>query len=214
MSAVVIVGGVHIRIVIGIVIAEGNLFVDVHVIDSQAAVHGAGSCLANDRGHVLVGHAQLGGGKILHAESTVGRIQTGIQDSHDHAAAVIRRTGGIKDTGIVHIDLIFNQCGLTLLVDLADDHIVPFLQGLAGRLEVTGLDQDLKTAEQCGIILTGRIGDIQIIQSAQDAGLLLRDPLLDLSGFLTGDGEFREAHRLIRGFIGIHDVDDIHSDDH
>ena len=57
VGAVVIVGGVNVRIVIGIVIAERNLLIDVNIINSQAAIHFIRSGLTNQRCHVLISQA-------------------------------------------------------------------------------------------------------------------------------------------------------------
>ena len=203
----VVMGGINIGIVIGIVIAVGNLLIDVNIVYRQAAEHLVGSGLADDGGNLLIGQAQMIGGKILSRESGMGRIQTGIQNRHHHAGTVIGETGAIENTGIKNIDLVLDQLGLGLFIDLADNNALAVLQRLANSIKIPGGDLQLEAAEKSIVVLTGVVGNPLLIQNRENLGLLRGNALTNISGLVTGKGKILEAHGFVGDLVSIQQVD-------
>ena len=214
VGTMVIMGRVNVGIVIGVVIAERNLFVNVHIVNGQAAVLLAGNGITNQCGNILVGQAQLGGGEIIGRESGVVGIQTGIQHRNHHAAAIVTAAAAVEDAGVKHIDLIFNQLGLALLINLTDDNTLALAQRLAGGLKIPCFDGDLKTAEQRIIAVAGGVLDLLLIQIRQHLFPLGSNLLVDSGGIFAVERIVLEAHGLVTGFIGIHQVRNVNGDDH
>ena len=215
VGTVVVVGGVDVGIVVGIVIAKGDLFVDVHIVNAQAAVLLAGNGLANHSGNVRIGHAQLLGSKILNREGGVIGIQAGIQNCDSHAAAVVGNAGAVENTGLGEdVDGVLNQFGFSLLVDLTDDGTLTLAQGLAGSGVIGSLDDQLEAGQHGGIILAGAVGNALLVQSSQDRRLALSNLLLDGSSFVAVQRIVREAHGLVCCFVSRHHIDDVGGDDH
>ena len=164
VGTVVIVSRVNVRIVIGVVIAEGNLFVDVHIVCSQASIHLVSNGIANQCSNLIIGQAQLGGGEVLGRECGMIGIKTGIQNCNNHAAAIVSAAGTVENTGIVNINLIFNQLGFTLFINLADDNALSLYKRLTGSIKVTGGNGNLKTTKQSVVSITGGVSNLLVIQ--------------------------------------------------
>ena len=212
MGAVVVVGGVNIRVIIGVVIAKGNLLVDIDIVHTQGTCQGVGLGLFQDRRHILVGQTQLFGGKVLHREGTVIGIQTGVQNRHHHAAAVVNRVGAVEDTGGVNIDGVFHQFRFGSLIDLAHNGLCTLVQGHAHRLEIGSPDHQFKAGQQNGVLLAQRVGDPLLIQISQNLSL----PGLDagLNGLGIGrEGKLTHGHGFVGSFIGRHQVGGIQIND-
>ena len=214
VGTMVVMGRINVRVVISVVITEGDLVIDVHVIHRQAAIHFASGCLTNQSGHVLVGQAKLVGGEVGGRESGMVGIKASIQNCNDHAAAVVSSAGAVENAGTVYIDLILHQLGLALFIDLADDDTLTIAESLAGVVEVPCLNANLKATEKSIIVITSGISDLLLIQSSKDFCLLSGDLLIDVSRLIAVQGVILEAHGLITGFISIHQIDDIHGNDH
>ena len=214
VGAVVVVGGVSVGIVVGVVISEGNLLIDINVVCAEAAVEFVSLGLADDRSHIVIGHGQLLRGEVVHGEGGVVGIQTGVQDSHHSAGTVIAGISALEDTGLIDVDGVLHQLGLGSLVDLADGGGLALAQGHTGHSVIAGLDHQFEAGQQRGVIRTGGIGDALLIQGLQDPRLLCRDLGLNGRSLFAFQRIFREGHGLIGALVGIHQVHHIHGDDH
>ena len=142
--------------------------------------------------------------EILHGESAVAGVQTGIQNCHHHTATVIAAVAAIENTGIVNADRVLNQLGLGNFVLLADHYAAALIQGAANALKVAGCNSKLKTAQQNIIVIAGSIVDALLVQLGKDL-LLFRSDGFPQSGSILAVGSILlKAHGLIALLIGIH----------
>ena len=213
VGAVVVVGGIHVRVLIRIVVAEGNLFVDVDVVHRQALGQFAGLGLAHQGRHVLIGQAQGLGGEIVHREGGVVGVQTGVQHRHHHTGAVVGHVGGVEDTGFVYVDVVLHQLGLSRAVGLAQNGLFAGAQGHTGDRIVPRFDQQLKAAEQSVVVLAGCILHALLVQQGQNLRLAGRDAVGDRFGLLGG-GVLLQAHGLVGAVVGVHQRGLADLDDH
>ena len=213
VGTVVIVGRVNVGVVVGVVVTEGNLLVDVDIVNTQAAVEFIGLGLLDNSCHILIGHAQLLRGEVLHGEGSMVGVQAGIQNRNNHAAAVVAGIAALEDACLINADRVLYQLGLTGPVDFTDDGLVTIAQGLAGNIIIAGLDQNFKTAGQGLVIFTQLIGNSLIIQSRQDPLLFAGDLLADSFSLLAALHILGKADRLVALLVGIHQADHIHGND-
>ena len=206
VGAVVIMGGVGIGVIVGVVVAERHFLVDVNIVHAELA---AGELVSlgpvQHCCHILIGHAQMGGGEIVYRESGVVGIQTGIQNRNHHAGAVIAGIAALENTGFVDVNGVFNQLAFSGMIDLADDGILALAQRHTNSLEITCLNADLEATQQGVVQLTGGICNTLLIQHAQEAVALGGHLLCNFSSLIT-EGILGEAHGLSRSLVSIHQI--------
>ena len=172
MCSVVIMCRINIGVIVSIIEAERNLFIDIDIIHSQAAKLLIGSSLAQHCSNILVCHTKCLGCEIINRKCGMIGVETCIQHSNDHTTTIILTTGSIKDTGIIHRNFILYQLSIGLFIDLTNDNPLPFFKRLTGGIKILCENFDLKAAEQSIIITAGTIGDTLIIQLRQYFSLL------------------------------------------
>ena len=207
VGTVVAGDGVHVGVPVGVVKAVGDLLVDVDVRGGQTRLHTRGAGTVHQSGDLLKGQTQLAsvGGEVGQGEGGVVVVQTRIQNRHHGAGAVVPEIGAVEDTRVVDVDGVLHQLGayglgLLGLVDLTDDGGAAVAHGSGDGLEIAGLDEDLKAAEDVGVLLTQRVLDLSLIEVGQKGLLLGIDASADRGG-LIGLRVFGEGHA--RGGPGI-----------
>ena len=206
MGAVIVVGGVGIGILVCIVIAERHFIVDKHIVNSQALGQGSRSGVANDLGNIRIGQTQLLRCEVFNRECTVLGVQTGIQNSNHHAAAIVAGAFTLENTGIIHIDLVFNQFCFRRLIFLAYDDAGAFAQGLTGYIKILRLNHQLKASDCCAVFFTCCISHTGLVQRGQNFRLAVIALADDCCSLFAVQRKFREAHGLVCGFISIQQI--------
>ena len=207
MGTVVRGDGVDVGVSVGVVEAEGDLLVDVHVGGGQVRLHPRGAGVANEGGDLVKGQTQLTavGGEVIQGEGGVVVVQTRVQDRHHGAGAVVRKARAVEDTRGVDVDGVLHQLsslglGLLGLVDLTDDGGASVAHGLDKGLKIPRLDEDLKAAHDVGVALTRRVLELSLVEVGEQSAPLGGDALAD-GGGLVREGVFSEAHT--RGGPGV-----------
>ena len=138
----------------------------------------------------------------------MGIVQTGIQNSDDHTAAIELDARSIGNAGVAGDEQgVLNHLGLSNLVGLTDHHIGVGTQSLASSLEVTGSDIDLEASQQSSIVDTGNgILQLLLVQVLQDLCLAGSHLCLDCSSLIAEECVVSEGHGLICLLICIVDV--------
>ena len=210
----IIVGRVHIRIIVRIVIGKGHLFIDVYFVRAQTA--GELVCLGHGdhRRHILIGHAQVIRGEIINGKRAVVGIQTCIQDSHHHTGAVIAGTLAVEDTGAVNIDRVLHQLCLGGSVFLAHHQLLTLCKGTAGSGIIRGRDDQFKAGQERCVILAQAVGNIFLLQGSQDLRLAVCDLLPNPVRLTASQSKFPETHGAQTGIVGVHQVHDVQGNDH
>ena len=212
VGAVVVVGGVGIRVVVGIVIAEGDLLVDVHIIGTEAAGKLVSLGLLDDLSHIVIGQRQLVRSEVGRREGGMIGIQAGIQNGNHCAGTVVAGITALENTGLINVDGIFHQLGLGNPVLLTDERAFTRSQRHAGNGIVPGLDHKLKAGQQRSVVSAGFVGDALLVQCLQDPCLAFGDGCFN-GGSLSAVCKVSEGHGLVGAFVGIHQVRRVHSND-
>ena len=202
----VVVRGVDVRVVVGIVKAEGNLFVDVNIRSGQSGKLFACRRLSDYRRYVVIGQAERFGGEVLHRERRVVGVKARIQHRDDRTRAVITRIGAVEDTRIKHIDGVFHKLRLGRLVFFTDNGGHTVAQRLTDRLIITRFDHQFKAAEYRRVILAGFIGDRLVIQCFEHLCLIGGDRLAQGRRHVALRSVLRKAHRRVGAIIDGHQI--------
>ena len=199
--------GVDIGVPVGVVEAEGHLLVDVDVGSGQIRLHTRSAGVPDKGGDLVKGQAQLTavGGEVGQREGGVVVVQTRVQNRHHGAGAVVGEIRAVEDTRGVDVDGVLHQLrphrlGLLGLVDLTDDGGASVAHRLGDGLEIPRSDDQLKAAENVGIVLARDVVQLGLVQVGEQNPLLGGDAVAD-GGGLVREGVLGEAHA--RGGPGI-----------
>ena len=213
VGTMVVVGGIGVGVLICVVEAEGDLIADKDIIHGQACELLACQGVAQQACHLIVGQAQVVGMEIIGGECAVCVVNTGIQNCDHHAFTVVLDIGAVNDTGVIDINGVLHQLGLSNLVDFTYHNLHAGVQALADRLEVTGTNCDFKTTQQDGVVITLGVADCQLVQLFQDLGLLAGNLLLNFFCIVALQSILAKGHGLVRFLVCVHQVHDIYIDD-
>ena len=154
----------HVRIVIGVVIREGDLGVIVHIVHRRLRVED-GACRHPVR-HVLLAPCWV----LRHGDKRLVRvIQTCIQNSDHHALALVVNAGGIVNARRVDVRVVADRNGRhgVGLGEIHARHAVHVLQ----RLVPLGVDPQGKPVVDSRIGILFLISDAGGIQPRQEGFL-------------------------------------------